>query len=350
MQNLAPLSLFDQRGFDKSSFGKDRYRIAWISGSEGEYFPPGKNSDYVANLVTKALPQIAGRPVGVDLYFLPAMRQADLYFALLDAIASKPDMIVMSLNPVWVLDPIATHEWTQLDAKAATQLIDRPAGWPIAASLLSPSDLMWGLAADAFETVPRPCVLQHQDPGRRRTTSAPSTARGWPWPRRANRARTTRHSVPSASGSSTGSTSPTAPVPRTGPRGSRSPTRETTRSTRCSSARPREALRDSKIPSYVYLAQVNSQWLATNPPIRKAVSGVEQQLADVRSDFSAGNIRFQPLNASRFVPGLVFQRGDVIHIQQPAAIGPYLADQLCRLARQTGQTGCNPTRKVTADG
>ena len=347
------LGLSDQRAFDKSPFGKDRFRIAWIAGSEGENFANGRKSGYVANLVVNELPQIAGRPIGVDMYFLPAMRQADIYFALLDAIASKPDMIVISLNPVWVLDPIATHQWAQLDAKAAKELVGQPTQWPLAASLLSPSDLAFGLAGAAFK------------PFRDRSyysTKLQDLVKDLGPLDRSDLAQITKAQKPDRYQAllAVGSPQLLVSVPpartdaATGPDAwakwiNHSNSGQNGLNKALMRAIAKE-LRKSKIPSYVYLAQINSGWLATSKPIQNAMGGVEKQLEDMKGDFNAPNIRFQPLNASRFAQPLAFLSGDPVHMRQAGPLGTYIAQQLCRLEAQTGQTDCASPNGGTGNG
>jgi hypothetical protein len=111
------------------------------------------------------------------------------------------------------------------------------------------------------------------------------------------------------------------------------------------------ALKASGIPSYVYLAQVNSSWLATDPALSRSLAGVERQLAGFRSAFDARNIRFQPKSVSRLVPGLRFLPGDPVHINDPAGLGPYVARQLCLVQAQAGKAGpCVPTTEDSTHG
>jgi len=328
----------DPRGFRKSPFGKSRFRVAWITGSEGGvYTADGKKGvTYVAALAAQALPKIDDREVGVDLYFLPAMRLGDVYFALLDAIKSKPDMIVVTLNPVWVLNPIATHEWTQLDASAATNLLGQPAQWPLAASLLSPADLAFGLAGDHLRAVADrasySASLQAnvKDLGPlNRAKLAPATARPSGLAETANFWFAHRLHEPSAPGPATWA-------------------KWIAESNKGHSALNDvllhaigKALRGTKIPSYVYLAQLNSGWLGTSS-VDAALGGVERQLEDMRGTFTSDHILYQPQTASRFVQPLTFLAGDPVHMSGADALGPYLGQQLCTLAKQTGSRAACP--------
>jgi hypothetical protein len=341
------LGLNDQRAFAPSPFGKDRFRIAWITGSEGEVLRQGlTQGQFLASSATQSLPEIDGRKVAGEVYYFPAMRLADAYFALLDAIKTKPDMIVMSLNPVWTLDPIATQQWTQLDPKAARQLLTKPNAWPIGASLLSPSDLMWGIASelqpikdrssysdDIHSLVDDLGPLDRSDLARatgaqqqslyQQILSRPPPNFWFPY-----RLHLTDR-VPNARGwarwiaqSNTGENALNKMLLRA----------------------TATALRDSKIPSYVYLAQINRRFLTESKAVGNAIAGVERQLKQLRGDFTGPAILYRPKTATRFVRGQLAFRNldrDPVHLSRADAMGPYLAKQLCLLAMQVGdQTTC----------
>lgn len=333
----------DPRGFAPSRFGKDRFRIAWITGSEG-HIADANYSDFVPNLVARHLPSIDGRKLGIDLYWLDGIRIGDIYFALLDAIETKPDMIVVSLNPTWVLSPLATHAWQELDSRAATQLLSKPRSWPIAADFFSPADLAWGVADKAFRPLRQRFyysnrihrIIDDFGPLDRRRLS---TARATQKPTRYQRIL------------SMTSVNFWFQYRFHEPRDWRNPGRwaqwidkenegKSALNKTILRAIARE-LRNSSIPSYVYNAPVNSHWLATSKPFGTAVGGVEQQLEHLRGNFTDRNILYQPLTATRFLPPLDFQ--DVMHLRRAGPMGPYLARQLCRLVAQTDETStCRP--------
>jgi hypothetical protein len=348
VQNLR-LSDNDQRGFAKSPFGAKRFRIAWITGSEGGVFGP-KGSEYLPSSVLAHIPEVGGRRPAVDLYFLVAMRNADLYFALLDALATKPDMIVLSLNPVFVLSPIAEHQWMQLDADAARRLLDKPASWPIAASLLSPSDLMWGIGSaalgpirdrwyygarvreefDDFGPLDR-SALQPAAPSARRARSGLVVAAP-----KVDRYQAVLNTPPA---NFFLEHRPAAGVASTPDYWLRSLTIEKDGDDAFNKTMLRaiaRELRASKVPSYVYLAQVNNEF-RQKPAFRAALGGIERQLSDLRGDFAARNVLFQPRSISHFVTPSGFLKNDLVHIRQAGPVGPYLAGQLCHLAAQVGE-------------
>jgi hypothetical protein len=326
----------DPRGFARSPFGKGRFRIAWITGSEGRY--EHKNyQPFLASLVARPLRGINGRRIAVDVYLLDAMRIADIYFALLDAMESKPDMIVLSLNPLLALNPLATHQWKNLDSGAALQLLSKPPSWPLAAMLLSPADLAWGVADKAFRPLKDrnyysdrihrivddfgpldraglPAASAAQKPTQYQRVLSGPTVNFW-YQYRLHEPlahRSPRQWAQWFDASNQGKSELNKIILR---------------------AIARE-LRDSKIPSFVYDAPVSGHLLRTSKALDAAVGGIERQLEDLRGSFTAPNILYQPVTATRLVPSLQFF--DIMHLARAGAMGPYLAGELCRLVAQVG--------------
>ena len=66
-----------------------------------------------------------GKRVSTDIYYLNAIRLADELAALSTALAAKPDLVVVSLNPVWVMNDLAVQQWGYLDGELA-----RHSAWP----------------------------------------------------------------------------------------------------------------------------------------------------------------------------------------------------------------------------
>jgi hypothetical protein len=348
----------DPRAFAPSPFGKERFHIAWITGSEGQVFSLGPSKivalgsfTFVAELAAQRLPFLGGRQIVVDLYYLPAMRLGDSYITLLHAIKSKPDMIVFDLNPAWVLNPLAVHQWAQLDQIGATELATKPEQWPLGASLFSPSALMWGAAASTLGPIRdrayygtsihdqvdswgplrrRPKDAVSDAPSLAQTVLTMSPADFW-FQYRFNEKRTPDAEFwakvlgPSLGGG--------GPLNRT------------------LLSDIGKALKDSKIPSYVYLAQTNSTWLTGDKQIRTAIDDIEGQLEKLRGDFAASNIVYQPRTLSRYVHNLSFLRGDLVHLVRADSLGPYIAGQLCRLAVRSGyNANCAAVGKAPGNG
>lgn len=139
-RNVA-LPLGDTRGF-APSHRPSRYQVAWIGGSE-TMAVGARTRAFIPALTTERIGKVDGRRVSTDIYYLNAIRLADQLAALSTALASKPDLVVVSLNPVWVLNDLAVQQWGYLDGELAQHSTWPPSRWPVAASLVSPGDVGW---------------------------------------------------------------------------------------------------------------------------------------------------------------------------------------------------------------
>lgn len=138
---VVSLPLGDTRGFQPTDHPK-AFRIAWVGGSEMLGVRPGHPS-VVPGLVNNRLKSVDGRRTRTDIYFLNALRLADELAAVKRAVAAKPELLVISLNPVWVLNDLAVQQWGYLDGLLARGSVWPPSSWPVAASLVSPGDAGW---------------------------------------------------------------------------------------------------------------------------------------------------------------------------------------------------------------
>jgi hypothetical protein len=139
-RNVA-LPLGDTRGFKPTS-RPGTFQIAWIGGSETMAVGP-KTSAFIPQLVTDEIKTVDGQSVSTDIYYLNAIRLADELAALSAALESKPDLVVVSLNPVWVLNDLAVQQWGYLDGTLARHSAWPMSRWPVAVSLVSPGDAGW---------------------------------------------------------------------------------------------------------------------------------------------------------------------------------------------------------------
>jgi hypothetical protein len=131
----------DTRGFQPTSH-PHAFRVAWVGGSETLSVGKGHRG-FIADLVGDRLGQVDGKNVSTDVFYLDAIRLADELTALSTAIESKPDVVVVSLNPVWVLNDLAAQQWGYLDGTLARHSSWPPSRWPVAASFVSPGDVGW---------------------------------------------------------------------------------------------------------------------------------------------------------------------------------------------------------------
>ena len=139
--HVVSLTLGDTRGYRAVS-SPDSFRIAWVGGSEVLGVAPRKAA-IIPGLVNNRIKTVDGRRTNTDLYFQNAMRLADQLASLEQALATKPDLVVVSLNPVWVLNDLAVQQWGYLDGILAQGSLWPPSSWPVAASLVSPGDVGW---------------------------------------------------------------------------------------------------------------------------------------------------------------------------------------------------------------
>ncbi len=143
-RNVA-LPLGDTRGFQPTARPRD-FRVAWIGGSETLAVGP-KTRAFIPGLVSERIKTVDGKRVSTDIYYLNAIRLADELAALSTALAAEPDLVVVGLNPVWVMNDLAVQQWGYLDGEIARHSVWPPSRWPVAASLVSPGDAGWRLVS-----------------------------------------------------------------------------------------------------------------------------------------------------------------------------------------------------------
>jgi hypothetical protein len=359
VQNLR-LNITDQRAFAPSGYGKRFFHVAWIFGSEGDVMnePAGVTPGTIGTYLAKTLPEIGNKRVVVDTYDISSMKLGDLYLTLLDALAAKPkpDLVMLSLNPVWVMNPVALQRWPHLNARAALEIAKRPSQWGLGAALLSPSDLLWGLTESQLKPFQERLYWSNRvhrlvddvGPLDRSQLRSPSAAV------RPDRSQIVLgqqaitfwaayrlHLIPHRAFGTL------RQVPVGPDQWARWVNLSNHGDNQLNAALLRAIgadLRASGIPSVVYLAQANRVWLASNPAFAHAVAGVEQQLEGFRGTFDARNVLYQPRALSHFVTDLVYK--DETHISGVGTIGPYFASQVCRVLAQVGRgAGCTPVNE-----
>ena len=138
---VVSLQLGDTRGY-RPSHRPRAFRIAWVGGSEILGVNP-KRKSVIPGLVSNRIRSVDGRPTTTDIYFQNAMRLGDELSSLRRALEAEPDMVVVSLNPVWVLNDLAVQQWSYLDGLLARGSMWPPSSWPVGVSFVSPGDLGW---------------------------------------------------------------------------------------------------------------------------------------------------------------------------------------------------------------
>ena len=321
----------DARGFDATT-NDDVFKIAWIGGSEIQIIDNEAGTrTFVAIDVRDQLPMVDGRPVSIDLYFISGMRIADEYAAVLSAIEHDVDAIVLSLNPYWVFNDLSIQRWDNLDPLGSRYIASRPSSWPLAASLYSPSDLLWGWSSDLdvmddryswgvqldarvseLGLLPDPVAAPPADPAtlseldQIRQMSSPMDF----WSRYAPAIDTTltgqerQAEVFDVSVNSRGSVNSRL-VDLIG-----------------------EVTTDSGIPTLVYLAQLNYD-VVNDPLTGPQIALVEERLASHGAAYDSEAVRLVPEIMSRRAEGMVFN--DIAHVSDPGTMPAVLAADLCGL-------------------
>lgn len=327
----------DPRGFVPTD-SDGVFKVAWIGGSETQQL--GDQFTFLPMLVRDTLPSVDGRPVSIDMYFVSGMRLTDEYAGLLAAIADDVDAIVVSLNPVWSTTDLAIHGRTSLDPELATHALGHPRSWPIALSLLRPSDLLWGEASrgsaaiddryqwnvamqsrvDRLTLLSEPAPQAPADPADEAELSELDKIRAM--------------------------TSPlefwTAYAPSVEPdvRGSARTAASFDRYATSASGLNRSILRlmgdaitDSGIPTLVYNAQVNNDVL-DDPLVEPMVARAEASLASTAGSFDAPTVIFRPQTLTRRADDMVFN--DIVHVSSFGSAVDVVAFDLCAVLKASG--------------
>ena len=148
---IVTLDKNDPRGFRKTDDGR-AFTIAWVGPSTLQNISKTRYSFIPAD-VRQRIPEIDGRPVAVDIYFLSGARVMDLYSATQAALASDADMIVLDLNPLWLFNDRAVQAWENLNGPTFAVTAGRPSQWGLAATFYSPSDVVLGLVGERLPAI-----------------------------------------------------------------------------------------------------------------------------------------------------------------------------------------------------
>ncbi len=312
----------------------DSFRIAWVGGSSIQSVSE-TNYTFIPAEVARDLPTIDGREVTTDVYFLSGIRALDNYMAVLAAVEDEPDMIVVTINPAWVFNNTATRGWEELDPHAVQLLAADPQSASLFAPYLAPSDFVLGAAS--YASAPVRDRIRHSQAitdklsGFTLLDRTPSDAEP---PPPDELAQIRAMNIPVAFWRKYR----LAPVPdqTLGERQAQILLESDLDANSINRAVLDNMARitaESGIPTYVYVAPVNHEYLA-DPVVDTAVADIEAEIASHADRWSAPNQRFVPTNLSRFVEPFGF--ADLIHIQEPEAVSGYLTPELCEFLATTG--------------
>ena len=324
----------DERGFYPSQRSNDQFRIAWVAGSSIQGVDPERRTFVPAELQHQ-LHTINGREVSIDIYFLSGMRIIDELGAVIKAIDSNPDMLVVTLNPLWVLNDRAIQGWDNLDGQLFIGAGTSPKTWPLLLSIVSPSDILWasaGLHVNAFEDRYHwgvklrdqfgdwsPLEIQPRtDPGEEPPELAQVAAMQIPvffWDKYDNIV------SDDVQGPNRQAASFKYVVE------SRSPT------ARAALRSLLDRIKESGIPTYLYLAQYDDEIVA-QPVVDQALDAVEDDLAKITAQYLSNLVVMRTESAIRAVGDMDFR--DAIHVYDVAPLTEHLYSELCEFTQSQG--------------
>lgn len=335
----------DPRGFHPRELDDDVFRVAWVGGSSLQ----ARNEDaslrrFIPSLVRSQIPEVDGREVWVDVYLLQAMRTWDEYVSVLSALQEEVDLLVVTLNPVWLFNDSAVSSWPNLAPTAAEEVWSNPRSWPLALSLVTPSDVLTGAAGDRFDAV-----------NERWSYARELTRRIADW------TPLDRSQPPEASEEVSelqriaGLTQPVFFWSEHRNQRDPSITGTAIDADTLQKANPDrdswnqqivgwlgDTLSDADIPVVVYLAPIRSSSLQ-DPLVSDALAEIEARLATYDDRFTGEHLDFVPTSLSRELPFLEFR--DLIHMWNPSAdhVSDLLSTRICDHLERTGhEPVCQP--------
>lgn len=333
----------DPRGFLKGKKDPNAFTIAWIGTSTLQNVGTGHYS-FVPADVRKLVPQINGKSVHVQLYLLEGGRQYDLYTVLSKAIATKPDLIMLDLNPFWVFNDTQVQEWPNLNGAVFGDMVGQPASWPYLAAFDTPSDLAlavgsshlsvlrdrWSYAGSLRAKVAKldplnpPKPDPHPKPltGTARIAAMQSPLDFW---------ETFRPIVPKGS-----------PNDLLQQQLLKNSTTDGSAINDGIVSAMFSAIVDSKIPTVAYVPAIDPSAL-TKPSVNAALARIEAHLQKIGDEHTASTFLLKSQSAIRTVHGLTFK--DMAHMTYDAPMVDYLANLVCTEVLSQDPTGqCTPSR------
>lgn len=326
----------DLRGFHPRAQGDDVFKIGWVGASSVQVRTP-EGERFYPQIIRERVPEIDGRPVEIDMYFLSGMRAWDEYLALLAAISDDVDLIVVTLNPMWIFNDDAITGWNNLGAGGARDLLGEPRAWLFAPMVITPSEALIGTVGHQFDAIdghwsyggglrdriadwtpldrsqpPAP----DEEPSELATIAAMRNPINFWWAYR--NARPKGMTTEGNHAWELNNANPDGPTVNKAIVGWMA-----------------DAVVDSDIPTLVYLAPIASSSLE-DPRVDNALAGIEARLGEYVDDFDADHVHFEHLSLSRELPYLEFR--DLIHLFEFEAPVTLLQGRLCDLVAAQGMT------------
>jgi hypothetical protein len=317
----------DPRGWKRLKPDPHKFTVAWVGGSTIQTVKP-HHYGFVPVDFLHRVPKIDGKPVRVSMYLMEASRIYDLYAATAEALASKPDMLVLDLNPLWIFNPNAIQSWPNLNSVTVPNIASRPGSWPLMAALYSPSDAALSLASGHLASIrDRWSYAQKLRNGIDKLspltepTAAPGSAGKL-------------HGVQliATMQSSLNFWNYYRLIPNDTPVPQRYPAMLRQAVTDGSALNDRivdqllAMLADAKIPTFAYMSAVDPSTL-TNPATDRALHAVEDHLHGLANDNRGPRLEVQWQSGTRFVQGLQFR--DMVHMTYDPPMADLLATRIC---------------------
>jgi hypothetical protein len=333
----------DPRGWLHRKKDPSAFTIAWVGTSTMQNVAPGPWTFIPADVQAR-LPEIDGKPTRVNMYLFEGGRMMDVYAAVEDALATKPDLLLVDMNPLWLFNDRQIQEWDNLNPAAFSDLVGDLKSWPLIASLYSPSDAALGLAATHLSSIRdrwsyaqklrtaidhlSPLNRSALDPAHKKSSptglalvaTMPSPLAFWNY---------YRPLVPLAPN----------PVPLQEALLEGSRTDGSLINDDIVSALL-DSLARSRIPSIAYMPPIAPTSLA-HPGVDAALHRVETHLQQIADHHKAATLLVRSESAGRFVSGLKFK--DIAHMTYSTPMVNYLLGLICsHLASTDPSTQCAP--------
>ncbi len=334
----------DTRGF-APTHDTDAFTIAWIGASENQSISKAKYT-FVPAEVQKIIPEIGGRPVVVDMYFLSGARIVDLYSAAQAAQASDADMIVLSLNPLWVFNDAAVQDWFNLNGETFVHDATDPSAWPLLAATQTPQSVTLGAAAGAFDSIRDRWTYSHDVRDLISHLSLLDTSAGVRDPGPPSElAKIKAMTLPLNFWNQY--RPPVDPNADTAARQLGLLEQSDPNGGTFNDIVVRQllgSLRSWDKPALLYVPPIAPEVL-TDPATNEALARIESHLADVAAGYDSSRLTVLPESLARSLPPLEFN--DIVHLKDVGPLAADLAARICdQLAADQITTACHP-RSVT---
>jgi len=331
----------DPRGWQHLKRNPHRFTIAWIGGSTIQKVDP-KHPGFVPVDVMRRLPHIDGKPVQINMYLMEASRTFDLFAATADALKTKPDLVVLDLNPIWLFNPNDIQSWTNFNPAAFPSLVTDPGNWPLLSALYSPSDVALSLASGHLASIrdrwSYAKKLREAIDKMTPLTEPPPPAPGGPKPTGLEYIATMQEAQ--------NFWNYYRNLPRNIPSPKRYPAALMQAATDGSSlndmivSQMLDMMGDSKIPALAYVSAVDPSTL-TDPAVDAALHRIEDHLHAIADDNAARTLLVQWRSGTRLVRGLKFR--DMAHMIDDEPMVNELTETICsHLAEIDSSTVCTP--------